>query len=181
MALWVFSVLFLLALLVHSSALYCICQDGVGTQALQKAIDYACGNGADCTSIQQNGPCYLPNTVKDHCNYAVNSYYQMEVSSGGTCDFSGVATTSSTPPSTASSGCVYPSSSSNGTTGTSPSLTPPTAITPDTGAGTPESPNFGTSPSSSTTNGATVVALESAYTKLLLPLLLTTAWLALRV
>ncbi|CAL0331251.1 unnamed protein product [Lupinus luteus] len=59
-------------------ALYCICQDGAGIQALQKAIDYACGNGADCTSIQQNGPCYLPNTVKDHCNYAVNSYYQME-------------------------------------------------------------------------------------------------------
>lgn len=66
---------------------------------MQKSIDYACGNGADCTGILQNGPCYNPNTIKDHCSYAVNSYYQKKAASGATCDFSGTATLSSNPPS----------------------------------------------------------------------------------
>ncbi|KAI9111662.1 hypothetical protein K1719_017352 [Acacia pycnantha] len=50
--------------------------DDVGDQALQKALDYACQAGADCTPILQNGACYNPNSVKDHCSYAVNSYFQ---------------------------------------------------------------------------------------------------------
>ena len=80
-------------------ALYCVCKDGVGDQALQKAIDYACGAGADCTPILQNGACFQPNTVKDHCNYAVNSYFQRKGQAQGSCDFSGAATPSQTPPS----------------------------------------------------------------------------------
>lgn len=80
-------------------ALYCLCKDGVGDQALQKAIDYACGAGADCTPITQNGSCYQPNTVKDHCNYAVNSYFQRKGNVQGSCDFAGAAATSQTPPS----------------------------------------------------------------------------------
>lgn len=82
-----------------AGATYCICKDGVSDQALQKAIDYACGSGADCSAILQNGACYQPNTVKDHCNYAVNSYFQKKAQSGGTCDFSGTAMTSDTIPS----------------------------------------------------------------------------------
>lgn len=78
--------------------LYCICKDGVSDQQLQKNIDYACGAGADCTQINQNGPCYNPNTIKDHCNYAVNSYYQRKGAAGASCDFSGTATTSPNPP-----------------------------------------------------------------------------------
>lgn len=77
---------------------YCVCKDGVGDTALQHSIDYACGNGADCTGILQNGPCYNPNTIKDHCSYAVNSYYQRKASTGATCDFSGSATLTSSPP-----------------------------------------------------------------------------------
>ncbi|KAE9613678.1 hypothetical protein Lal_00016129 [Lupinus albus] len=186
MPLRVFSVLLFLALSGHSSALYCICKDGVGTQALQKAIDYACGNGADCGPILQNGPCYLPNTVQDHCNYAVNSFYQRKVSSGGTCDFSGAATTSLNPPTTSSSGCVYPSSPSNGSTTPSTGGTPPTGINSGngTGTGTPGSPNvFGISPSSSTGSGGLDGngAVEGSYTKLMLYIVLTTACLALGV
>jgi len=79
-------------------ALYCVCKDGVGDQNLQKAIDYACGAGADCTQIQQNGPCFQPNTIKDHCNYAVNSYFQKKGQAQGACDFAGMATPSQTPP-----------------------------------------------------------------------------------
>ncbi|TYG70824.1 hypothetical protein ES288_D05G345400v1 [Gossypium darwinii] len=80
-----------LAMTGHSSATYCLCNDGVGDQALQTTLDYACGNGADCSAIQQNGACYNPNTVKDHCNYAVNSYFQNKGQVTGSCDFAGTA------------------------------------------------------------------------------------------
>ncbi|XP_052725854.1 PLASMODESMATA CALLOSE-BINDING PROTEIN 3 isoform X3 [Vigna angularis] len=108
MTLVMYFVLFL-AFTGHSSALYCVCKDGVGDQALQKAIDYACGAGADCSPIIQNGACYQPNTVKDHCNYAVNSYFQRKGQAQGSCDFAGAATQSQNPPTSAST-CVYPSS-----------------------------------------------------------------------
>ncbi|TKY58940.1 PLASMODESMATA CALLOSE-BINDING PROTEIN 3 [Spatholobus suberectus] len=180
MALWVYFVLFL-ALTDHSSALYCLCKDGVGDQALQKAIDYACGAGADCTPIVQNGACYQPNTVKDHCNYAVNSYYQRKGNVQGSCDFAGAATTSQNPPTT-SSGCVYPSSPSNaGTTPTgSPGTTPSTGTTTGTNT-TTGSPNvFGMSPTSTTGINDSGANLEGTNSRLLL-LCVLTLWLAIRV
>ncbi|KAF7124995.1 hypothetical protein RHSIM_Rhsim12G0075500 [Rhododendron simsii] len=100
-----------LAMAGHSTATYCICKDGLSDSVLQKDIDYACANGADCSHILQNGSCYNPVTVKDHCNYAVNSYYQRKNQVSGSCDFSGTATTTQTVPNQ-SSGCVYPSSPS---------------------------------------------------------------------
>ncbi|KAL1365835.1 hypothetical protein HN51_013799 [Arachis hypogaea] len=192
MALFLYFLL-LLALTGHSNALYCLCKDGVGDQALQKAIDYACGNGADCSAILQNGACYQPNTVKDHCNYAVNSYYQRKGNAQDSCDFSGAASTSQNPPST-SSGCVYPSSPSNagsgsttpstGTPGTSPSTTPSTGT--GTGNGTSTGTGFGTgsptgvfgiSPSSSTGvndgSGAALSPLQGTKTMFLMSLFLT--------
>ncbi|XP_057448119.1 PLASMODESMATA CALLOSE-BINDING PROTEIN 3 [Lotus japonicus] len=149
MALMVYFVLFL-ALTGYSSALYCICKDGVGDQALQKAIDYACGAGADCTPISTNGGCFQPNTVKDHCNYAVNSYFQKKGQIQGSCDFAGAAITSPTAP-TASSSCVFPTSP--GTTGTGTSTTPstttpsttPSTLTPPTSTGTGTGTGTGTS------------------------------------
>ncbi|KAG6757988.1 hypothetical protein POTOM_038319 [Populus tomentosa] len=91
-------------------ATYCVCKDGVGDTQLQKSLDYACGAGADCTQIIQNAPCYQPNTVKDHCSYAVNSYFQKKGQAVGSCDFSGTAMTSATPPQNVASGCTYPAS-----------------------------------------------------------------------
>lgn len=79
-------------------ASYCICKDGLSDAVLQKNIDYACGAGADCSAISQGGSCFNPNTVKDHCNYAVNSYYQKKGQATGTCDFSGTAIPSASPP-----------------------------------------------------------------------------------
>lgn len=79
-------------------ATYCLCNSG-SDPVLQKNIDYACGSGADCTAIIQGGSCYNPNTVKDHCNYAVNSYFQKKGQATGSCDFSGTATPSANPPS----------------------------------------------------------------------------------
>lgn len=84
-----------------TGAAYCLCKDG-GDPALQKTLDYACGAGADCTAILQNGACYTPNTVKDHCSYAVNSYFQKKGQATGSCDFSGTAFVSTNPPSSKS-------------------------------------------------------------------------------
>ncbi|GMI83436.1 hypothetical protein HRI_002012900 [Hibiscus trionum] len=84
-----------LAMIGHSSSsTYCVCKDGVGEEALQGALDYACGHGADCSAIQPNGACFNPNTVKDHCTYAVNSYFQNSHQVAGSCYFSGAATIS---------------------------------------------------------------------------------------
>ncbi|GJZ38107.1 X8 domain-containing protein, partial [Tanacetum coccineum] len=86
------------------------CGEGYSDAVLQKNIDYACGAGADCGQISQNGPCFNPNTVKDHCNFAVNSYYQKKGQVPGSCEFSGTATVSQTPPAGANSVCYSGSS-----------------------------------------------------------------------
>ncbi|KAL2519283.1 PLASMODESMATA CALLOSE-BINDING PROTEIN 3 [Abeliophyllum distichum] len=135
MAVFVLSLVFLLAITGHSDASYCTCNDGLSTDVYQKNIDYACGAGADCSPITQNGPCFQPNTVKDHCNYAVNSYYQKKGQNPQSCNFLNTATVTQSAP-TASSGCVYPSSPSNTGTGTAPPTTPSTGGTPTFG-GTP--------------------------------------------
>ncbi|XP_058769445.1 PLASMODESMATA CALLOSE-BINDING PROTEIN 3-like [Vicia villosa] len=143
-----------------SGALYCVCKDGVGDQNLQRAIDYACGAGADCSPILQSGSCFQPNTVKDHCNYAVNSYFQKKGQTQGSCDFSGSAVTSQTPPTTSTSTCVFPSSgNAGGGTGTTPGTStpvgtaPPSTITPTTPTGT--TPGTGTGTGTPTTGTPT--------------------------
>ncbi|CAN4088377.1 unnamed protein product [Withania somnifera] len=98
-------VLLLLAMAGRSNAAWCACK-GLSDAVLQKTLDYACGAGADCNPIHQNGPCFNPNTVRAHCNFAVNSYFQRKGQAAGACDFSGTATVTATDPSTA--GCVYP-------------------------------------------------------------------------
>lgn len=133
MALVMISLVLLPAMAGLSDAAYCVCSSG-GDSAYQKNIDYACGAGADCSQILQNGACYNPNTVKDHCNYAVNSYYQRKGQVPGSCDFAGSATVSPTAPSAVSS-CVYASSSSN-VSSTTPSTNPTIGGTPSTGSGT---------------------------------------------
>ncbi|RWV77129.1 hypothetical protein GW17_00062089 [Ensete ventricosum] len=87
-------------------AAWCVCRSDVSTSSLQKALDYACGAGADCTPVLQNGACYNPNTVLAHCSYAVNSYYQRKGQAQGSCDFAAAATLTSTDP--GGNGCTYP-------------------------------------------------------------------------
>lgn len=79
-------------------AAWCACK-GLSDAALQKTLDYACGAGADCTPVHTNGPCFNPNTVRAHCNFAVNSYFQRKGQAAGSCDFSGTATVTATDPS----------------------------------------------------------------------------------
>lgn len=70
---------------------YCIADEQTPDEELQKAINWACGNGADCSKIQKNGPCYLPNNMKDHASFAFNSYYQRMKHKGGSCYFNAAA------------------------------------------------------------------------------------------
>ncbi|GJN13143.1 hypothetical protein PR202_ga31480 [Eleusine coracana subsp. coracana] len=101
-------------LLLVSSALvaseFCVCRSDQPTAVLQKAIDFSCGDGADCTAILDGGSCYNPNNVASHCSWAANSYYQNNKAKGATCDFNGAATISTTDPSF--SGCTFPSTAS---------------------------------------------------------------------
>lgn len=150
MALFLVGFVFLLSMAAQScGATYCICKDGLSDSVWQKDIDYACGAGADCSAISQGGSCFNPNTVKDHCNYAVNSYFQKKGQAPGTCDFSGTATPSANPPGLATTGCVFPSSGSGGTpttpgTGTPGTGTPPGMGTPGTGTPGTGTPGTGT-------------------------------------
>ncbi|WMV27967.1 hypothetical protein MTR67_021352 [Solanum verrucosum] len=151
MAAFVLSLILFLALTGYSSgANYCVCKDGVGDVVLQHNIDFACGNGADCTGILQNGPCYNPNTIKDHCSYAVNSYYQRKASTGATCDFTGSATLVPSLPASSSSACYQ---TTGGTGGTTTPTAPGTTTNPGIGTGTGTGTSTGTSTSTSTGTG----------------------------
>ncbi|XP_061351974.1 PLASMODESMATA CALLOSE-BINDING PROTEIN 3-like [Gastrolobium bilobum] len=112
----------LFAFIGYSSASWCVCKDGSDT-ILQKTLDYACGAGADCNPLRQNGLCFQPNTLRAHCNYAVNSYFQRKGQAPGSCDFAGTAIVTASNPSTA--GCSYPASASTAGTSTTPVTTTP--------------------------------------------------------
>ncbi|KAI4343952.1 hypothetical protein L6164_011239 [Bauhinia variegata] len=141
----------LLALTGSSSAAnWCVCKDG-GDAILQKTLDYACGAGADCNPLRQNAACFQPNTVRAHCNYAVNSYFQKKGQAENSCNFAGTATIVTSDPST--SGCVYPSSASTTGTSTTPVSTTPTTVTPITG--TPSTTTGTTTTPSSTSTSTT--------------------------
>ncbi|KAJ8643827.1 hypothetical protein MRB53_005575 [Persea americana] len=135
MAILVLIALMLLAMTGGSSANWCVCRSDVSDSNLQKTLDYACGAGADCNPIHLNGVCYNPNTVRSHCSYAVNSYFQKKGQAQGTCDFASTATVVTSDPSPGGT-CTYPSSAS--TTGTSTTTTPNTAtpFSPTTTGGT---------------------------------------------
>ena len=61
---------------------------GVGDQALQSNIDYACSQGVDCKPIQPGGACFDPNNVRSHASYVMNSFYQTHGRQAFNCDFS---------------------------------------------------------------------------------------------
>ncbi|XP_072988375.1 PLASMODESMATA CALLOSE-BINDING PROTEIN 2-like [Typha latifolia] len=123
-------VVLMLAMLDGSDAAWCVCRSDQSDTALQKTLDYACGAGADCSPLLQNGACYNPNTVKAHCSYAANSYYQRKGRVQGSCDFGGTATATSTDPS--SGGCTYPATSSPAGTSTPTTTNTPGSTTPST-------------------------------------------------
>ncbi|XP_010935257.1 uncharacterized protein [Elaeis guineensis] len=74
-----------------SRGLWCVAKPTVPDAIVQEAMNYACGSGADCDSIQPNGSCYQPDTLIAHASFAFNSYWQRTKVAGGTCDFGGTA------------------------------------------------------------------------------------------
>ncbi|GMY09560.1 proline-rich receptor-like protein kinase PERK8 [Fagus crenata] len=70
---------------------WCVAKPTVPDPIIQEAMDYACGSGANCKSIEPNGSCYQPDTLLVHASYAFNSYWQNTKVGGGTCDFGGIA------------------------------------------------------------------------------------------
>ncbi|TVT97853.1 hypothetical protein EJB05_04415 [Eragrostis curvula] len=108
---------------------WCVCRTDQSDAALQKTLDYACGAGADCKPILQNGACFAPDTVRAHCSYAVNSFFQRNNQNSQACVFSGTTTLVTSDPS--GNGCQYPASASaagtsmNGGNGGSGAYSPP--------------------------------------------------------
>ncbi|WOK99709.1 pollen-specific leucine-rich repeat extensin-like protein 3 isoform X2 [Canna indica] len=76
---------------VGSRGLWCVAKPTVPDPIIQEAMNYACGSGADCDSIQPNGSCYQPDTLIAHASFAFNSYWQRTKVAGATCDFGGTA------------------------------------------------------------------------------------------
>ncbi|KAF5192698.1 Glucan endo-1,3-beta-glucosidase [Thalictrum thalictroides] len=68
---------------------WCVAKPSVPDPIIEEAMNYACGSGADCRSIQPDGTCYKPDTLFAHASYAFNSYWQRTKAAGGTCDFGG--------------------------------------------------------------------------------------------
>ncbi|KAF8700727.1 hypothetical protein HU200_034080 [Digitaria exilis] len=52
---------------------WCVAKPSVPGPIVQQAMDYACGSGADCDSIQPSGPCFRPDTMLAHASFAFNS------------------------------------------------------------------------------------------------------------
>ncbi|XP_027348482.1 glucan endo-1,3-beta-glucosidase 13 [Abrus precatorius] len=92
---------------------WCVALAGVSQADLQNALDWACGLGtADCTAIQQGGPCFEPDTLVSHASFAFNSYYQTNGNSDIACNFGGTATLTKRNPSYGK--CLYSSPGSEG-------------------------------------------------------------------
>ncbi|XP_038906871.1 glucan endo-1,3-beta-glucosidase [Benincasa hispida] len=66
---------------------WCLPKTGADSEALQRNIDYVCGLGLDCGPIQENGPCFAPNTVRAHAAYVMNAYFQATEGNDSDCDF----------------------------------------------------------------------------------------------
>ncbi|KAL5771892.1 hypothetical protein ACOSP7_011503 [Xanthoceras sorbifolium] len=98
---------------------WCVAHAAASQVDLQNALDWACGLGmADCSAIQNGGPCFEPDTLVSHASYAFNTYYQQNGNSDIACNFGGTATLTKNNPSY--SKCNYAASGSVGSSAAPP-------------------------------------------------------------
>lgn len=147
-----------------AAATWCVVRSDASEQAMQRALDYACGGGADCAPIQSTGLCYMPNTLQAHASYAINSFYQRRGNAPADCFFAGAGATAATDPSYGS--CVYPSSPRNAggavpvptSAGATTSSTTPTLVEPPPPPGTTTLPLYGGGGGPNPGTGTTIVS-----------------------
>lgn len=56
---------------IQSNNYRCIARADAPDDKLQELVVYLCGN-ENCSQIQPSGPCFNPNTVRDHASFAHN-------------------------------------------------------------------------------------------------------------
>ncbi|KAM4103979.1 hypothetical protein ACJW30_06G120600 [Castanea mollissima] len=94
---------------VVGTELWCVAKNNAEDAALQTALDWACGPGAaDCSPIQQGGPCYDASDIVVTASYAFNDYYLKHGLSTDSCSFDNTAALTSLNPS--HDKCKFPSS-----------------------------------------------------------------------
>jgi hypothetical protein len=80
--------------------LWCVAKNNAADQALQEAINWACGQGgANCGPIQQGGACYDSNDIQRTASWAFNDYYLKNGLTDDACYFSNTAALTSLNPS----------------------------------------------------------------------------------
>ncbi|CAL5407400.1 unnamed protein product [Camellia sinensis] len=56
---------------------WCVANPSASNLLLQNNMDFFCTKpGVDCSVIKPGGPCFLPNTVRDHASVVFNLYYK---------------------------------------------------------------------------------------------------------
>ncbi|KAK8980041.1 hypothetical protein V6N11_061259 [Hibiscus sabdariffa] len=69
---------------------WCIASSQASKSALQNALDWACGPGkTDCSAIQPDGQCFVPDNLVSHASFAFNNYYQKHGLTDEACSFGG--------------------------------------------------------------------------------------------
>ncbi|KAG7535292.1 X8 domain [Arabidopsis thaliana x Arabidopsis arenosa] len=74
----------------ENKGVWCIANDKGTDKQLQANIDWVCsdeGGFRDCGAINPGGPCFEPNTVRDHASFAMNLYYQNLGATKAQCNF----------------------------------------------------------------------------------------------
>ncbi|EFJ08094.1 hypothetical protein SELMODRAFT_49730, partial [Selaginella moellendorffii] len=79
---------------------WCIAKPDSPDEALQKALDYACGQPmVNCLQIQPGNGCYSPVNLHSHSSFAMNLYYQGYGKNSWNCNFSGIGILTTADPS----------------------------------------------------------------------------------
>ncbi|KAM1028720.1 hypothetical protein FF1_041275 [Malus domestica] len=77
---------------------WCVAKPAASNQALQSNINYVCGTGVDCKSIQPGSACF-DKDIRARASYLMNAYYQANGRHNFNCDFSGSGQITTTDPS----------------------------------------------------------------------------------